>query len=216
MNALAITSITNFIFASEVLLLAGMLVNMPKARFSAAWFWSGAMVLLGVAALIGGIDHGFFEVAGLPRYFIQRANWIVLGATTFFLLMATAMQFFSTRAQRLFMMFGLVQFVANTIVVLLIDSFLDVVLNYAPVMVLLLAMNFIGLKSGAGSWSMIVGIVILFAASAIQALGMDAYSPLDHNGLYHLVSMLGVLFLYFGGLRLRSDQARHDHPPASL
>lgn len=217
MNALAITSITDFILASELFFLAGMLVSIPKARFSAAWFWSGAMFLLGMAALIGGIDHGFFEVAGVPRYFIQRANWIVLGAMTFFLLMATAMQFFSIQAQRLWMLFGLVQFIAYTIAVLLIDSFLIVILNYAPVMVLFLAMNFIGRNTGTGSWTMIVGIMILFAASAIQALGIDVFSPLDHNGLYHLVSMLGVLFLYFGGLRLRLDKAgRHNLPQANL
>jgi len=217
MNALAVTSITDFILASEVLFLAGMLVNMPKARFSAAWFWSGAMVLLGVAALIGGIDHGFFEVAGLPRYFIQRANWIVLGAMTFFILMATAMQFFSIQTQRRCMLFGLVQFIANTVATLLIDSFLVVVLNYSPVMALLLAMNFIGRKTGTGSWTMIAGILILFAASAIQALGIAVSSRLDHNGLYHLVSMLGVLFLYFGGLRLRSVKAgRNDPAQANL
>ncbi len=35
MNALAITSITNFILAGEVLFLAGMLVQRPKTRFSA-------------------------------------------------------------------------------------------------------------------------------------------------------------------------------------
>ena len=98
MNALAITSITNFILAGEVLFLAGMLVRMPKIQYSAAWFWAGAMTLLGVAALIGGIDHGFFEQSGLPRYFIQRSNWIVLGAMTFCILMTTARQFFSPSA----------------------------------------------------------------------------------------------------------------------
>ena len=40
MNALAITSITNFVLASEVFFLAGLSAQKPKARFSAAWFWS--------------------------------------------------------------------------------------------------------------------------------------------------------------------------------
>lgn len=203
MNALAITSITNFILASQVLFLAGMLVRMPKIRFSAAWFWAGAMTLLGVAALIGGIDHGFFEQSGLPRYFIQRANWIVLGAMTFFVLMTTARQFFSPRVQRVFLILGIAQFAVNTIVVLWIDSFLDVILNYAPVMVLLLVMNIIGLKNGSGSWSMIAGIVLVFTASAIQAIGIDVFSPLDRNGLYHVLSMVSAIFLYLGGTQLR-------------
>jgi hypothetical protein len=204
LNALAITSITNFVLASEIFFIAGLLASKPKARFSAAWFWSGMMFLLGVATLVAGIDHGFFEAPGLPRYFIQRIDWIFLAAMTFFLLMTTAAQFFP-RAQRYFLIFGILQFVVDTLVVLSIDSFLDVILNYAPVMLLLLVMNFIGLKNGRGSWSMIAGILILFAASAIQVLSIDIFSPLDRNGLYHLVSMVGVFFLYLGGLRLRYE-----------
>jgi len=69
-------------------------------------------------------------------------------------------------------------------------------------MLLLLAMNIAGLRNGTGSIHMIAGLLILSAASAIQAVGWDALSPLDHNGVYHVVSMLGVVFLYLGGLRL--------------
>jgi hypothetical protein len=204
MNALAITSITNFVLAGEVFFLAGMLAQKPKARFSAAWFWSGMMILLGLATLIGGIDHGFFEGPGLPRFFIQRLTWIVLGAMTFFLLMTIATQFFSRRAQRLFLIFGIIQFIADTIAVLLIDNFLVVILNYAPVMLLLLVMSLIDLKNGPGSRKMIAGILILFAASAVQGVGIDIFNLLDRNGLYHLVSMVAIVFIYLGGLHLRN------------
>jgi hypothetical protein len=203
-NAVTITSITNFMLASEVFFVAGMLVQLPKAHFSAAWFWAAALSLLGLAALLGGIDHGFFEGAGLSRYFIQRADWIVLGLMTFCTLMTVATQFFSRKAQRFFLIFGIIQFAVNTIVVLLIDSFLDVILNYTPVMILLLVMNIIRLKQGTGSWRLIAGILILFTASTIQALGIDWFSPVDRNGLYHLITMLGVIFLYLGGLRLQN------------
>ncbi len=203
MNALAITSITNFILASQVLFLAGMLVRMPKTRFSAAWFWAGALTLMGVAALIGGIDHGFVEASGLPRYFIQRPNWIVLGTMTFFVLMTTARQFFSPPVQRLFLLLGIAQLAVYTVVVLWIGNFLIVILNYAPVMLLLLVMNFIGLKNGSGSWNMIAGILLAFTASAIQATRIDVFTPLDHNGLYHVVSMVSAIFFYRGGTQFR-------------
>jgi len=198
-----VTAITDFMLACEVFFLAGLTAGRVKARFSAAWFWAAALVFLGLGALIGGIDHGFFEPAKLPRYFIERANWIVLGAMTFCLLRATAKQFFSPPVQRVGWIVGIVQFAADTVAVLLVDSFLDVILNYAPVIVLLLAMSIRGLKNGSGSWPMIVGILIQFLASAIQAMGVDALSPLDHNGLYHVVSMVGVAYLYLGGKRLK-------------
>ena len=203
LTAPGVTAITDFILACEAFLLAGLMAGRPKARFSAAWFWAGALVLLGLGALIGGIDHGFFEPANLPRYVIGRANWMVLGAMTYCLLMATAKQFFPPPVQRVVMIAGMVQFAIDTAAVLLVDSFLDVILNYAPVIVLLLAMNVRGLKSGSGSWAMIAGILIQFLASAIQAMGVDALSPLDHNGLYHVVSMASVAFLYLGGRRLK-------------
>jgi hypothetical protein len=123
---------------------------------------------------------------------------------TFFVLMTTAAQFFPRKYFQAFLVLGLIQFAVNTIAVLLIDDFLVVILNYAPVMIFLLVMNFIGLKNGTGSWMMIAGILIIFAASAIQSLGVDVFSPLDRNGLYHLVSMLGVLFMYLAGRNLRT------------
>jgi hypothetical protein len=203
-TVLAVTSITNILLASVVFFLAGRMSRTPKERFSAAWYFTGVLLLLGVAALIGAVDHGFFEPAGLPRYFIQRAEWIVLGGVTFCLLMTTAKQFFAPRVQRIVLIVAMIQFAVDTIAVLLVDSFLDVILNYAPVMLLFLAMNIVGLRQGTGSMQMIIGILILSAASAIQAAGWDALSPLDHNGVYHVVSILGVVFLYLGGAALET------------
>jgi ABC-type uncharacterized transport system permease subunit len=204
MTALAITSITNFLLAAEVLFLAGRMSRTPKIRFSAAWYFSGVLMLLGVAALLGGIDHGFFEPANMPRYLIQRSDWILLGGVTFCLLTTTAKQFFPPAVQRIVLFVAVVQFAADTAAVLLVDSFLVVILNYAPVMLLLLVMSFTGLRSGRGSPQMVAGILILFAASGIQAAGVDVFRPLDRNGLYHLLSMIGVAFLYLGGVRLRT------------
>ena len=75
MTALAITAITDFLLAGEAFFLAGRLSSKSKDRFSAAWYFSGVLLLLGVAALLGGIDHGFFQPANLPRYVIQRSDW---------------------------------------------------------------------------------------------------------------------------------------------
>jgi hypothetical protein len=199
LTALAVTAITDFILAGEVLFLAGLTAAVRKSRFSAAWFWAGTMLLLGLGALLGGIDHGFFEPAGLPRYAIQRVNWIVLGGMTFCLLMATAKQYFSPAIQRVLLIAGIIQFAVDTVAVLTIDSFLDVILNYLPVIVLLLVMSCIH-----RSWEMVAGILIQFAASAIQSIGVDTLSPLDHNGLYHVISMVSVWFLYRGGRLLKT------------
>ena len=209
MTAQALTAITDLLLAAEVFFLAGRMTGKPKERFSAAWYFSGALLLLGVAALIGGIDHGFFEPTNMPRYPIQRSDWIVLGGVTFFLLMTTTQQFFPPTIHRVVFVVAAVQFAADSVVVLLVDSFLDVILNYVPVVLLLLVMSLFGLRSRQGSHEMVAGILILFAASGIQAAGVDSFMPLDRNGLYHLVSMVGVGFLYLGGMHLKTSSPLH-------
>ena len=86
--------------------------------------------------------------------------------------------------------------------IFLVGDFTVVILNYLPVMLLLLVACIAGLRSGTGSWQLIVGIVVLLVASAVQVLEVDVLSPLDQDGLYHAISMCGVVFLYWGGQRL--------------
>jgi hypothetical protein len=202
MTAQAITAITDFLLASEAFFLARRMSRTPKERFSASWYFSYALLLLGLGALLGGIDHGFVVPANMSRYLIQRSDWIVLGGVTFCLLVTTAKQFFPPKLQNITLIVAIVQFAVYAIAVLLVDSFAVVIVNYVPVMILLLVMSCISLRSGRGSSQMIAGILILFAASGLQAAGVNVFMPLDRNGLYHVVSMVGVAYLYLGGVQL--------------
>lgn len=187
----------------EALFFAGMLAQLPKERMSAAWYWSFAMAFLGLAAFMGGVDHGFIESAGLPRVGIQRANWLVLGAMTLCVVFTIAAQFFRGSTARLLQAGGILQFLAFIAAVLFANSFIVVILNYAPVMMWFLVMNISRRKQGAGSWPMVAGTLVLFLASAVQALGIDTLTPLDHNGLYHVISMPGAFLLFLGGRKLK-------------
>jgi hypothetical protein len=89
------------------------------------------------------------------------------------------------------------------VVILFAGSFLVVAVNYAPVVVLLLVLSARGLRDGTGSWQLVVGVVVLLVATVVQVTGFDRLSPLDHDGLYHLIAMAGAPFLYWGGQRLK-------------
>jgi multisubunit Na+/H+ antiporter MnhF subunit len=203
MGTLAITSVTNFVLAGELFFLAGLMVRTPKARFSAAWFWAGAMLALATSALIGGIDHGFVEPAGLSRYWVQRPNWIVLGLVTACMLLATSRQFLTPGWQRPVLALGTLQLVAYTILVLLIEDFRIVIANYLPVLLLLLVLSIRGTRYGRGTWQMVAGVALLLAASLVQASKAAVFSPLSADGAYHLIAMVGVVFMYWGGQRLK-------------
>ncbi len=200
MTPLVVTAITNFILACEVFFLGGLLVGQSKARGSALWFWTAALLALGTSALLGGIDHGFIEPASLQAQLpLYRLTWLVLGVMTLCVLLTTARQFFSRRWFGLFLAIGLVQLAVLALLVVVVGQFWVVIVNYVPVIVLFLVMNILGLRDRHGSWALVTGILLMLLASLVQYSGFDALTPLDHNGLYHVMAMLGVLFLYRGG-----------------
>jgi len=205
MTALAVTSITNFILAAEVFFLAGLLFGRRPAPRSAAWFWALAMLFLGLSALLGGIDHGFFEIDGdTPvRNLIEHTNWTLLGILTFLAFATTLRQFFADAIRRTLFIVAGAQLAVYTVLSWLIDDFLVVMLNYAPVMLFLLVMSARGLKDGSGTLAFVIGIILLFAASGVQAAGIDVFTPFDRNSLYHFGAMAAVLFLYAGGVKLK-------------
>jgi hypothetical protein len=204
MDRLAITSVTDVVLAALAYFLAGMLAGRPKARWSALWFWSGALLALATSALGAGIDHGFVEPAGHDRFLLQRTDWLLMGLVAFCALMATARQFLAPRWHRPMLAIGVLQLLVYGVAVVLVGDFVVVAVNYVPVMLLLLVLSIRGLRDGTGTWWMISGVVVMLVASAVQVGKVDVLKPLDHDGLYHVIAMAGVILLYEGGRRLRT------------
>jgi MFS family permease len=204
MKAWVVTSITNFVAAGEAFLAAGFLLGRVPLSASAACFWALALLFLALGLLIGGIDHGFFEQKGdsRSRMIMQKATWICVGLTTFFTLLTALYRFAPAGWRASIIILGLVQFLIFCFFAIRIHKYLVVIINYAPVLLILLVLNIIGLSSGAGSGWFIGGILISILASAFQALGVDRFTPLDRNGLYHVVLMGAVAILFIGGLGL--------------
>jgi hypothetical protein len=206
MKTVEITAITNFLLTAEIFFLAGRYFEFQKQVFSAAWWWNIAIFLLGTTTLIGGIDHGFFEVHNRPeRSYITKINWGVLGILTFVILITISKQFFSATFQPFILGVGIVQLIVYFILLLRVNSFLLVILNNTPVMVMLLIINLLKFSSTPGSLPMIAGIIILVIASLVQAFKIRLLFLLDGNGLGHIILMVGVIFLFYGGLGLSTD-----------
>lgn len=205
-SALEINAMTNFVLAAEAFFVSGLLCAKPKKTGSAAWYWQFVLLVLAVSALLGGIDHGFFEVHGqtFVRKVIAHSNWFLIGLLTFLTFRCTAQQFFSSRWQKFACLTALIQLVVYTFLILKMDDYLVVILNYVPVLLLLLVCNVICLRRG-GSWAMTLGILLTFFASGIQAFGFDMFQPVDHDSLYHILIMAAVFFFYRAGLGLKGD-----------
>ena len=204
MRAWEVTAITNFIAAGEAFLAAGFLLGRAPLSASASGFWGLTMLFLAAGLLAGGIDHGFFEQKGdtRGRMIMQKITRIFIGITTFFTLLTALYQFAPFGWRSPIVIIGLVQFLIFCFFAIRIHNYLVVIINYAPILLILLVLNIIGLPSGSGSWWFIIGFLLSIIASVVQALGVDRFSPLDRNGLYHVVLMAAVAFFFIGGLKL--------------
>ena len=209
LTALGVTAITDFVLAGEALFLAGLLVARPKQRWSAVWYWQGVLLMLALGAFIGGVDHGFFQIAGEThvRKMVQHTTWVVLGVLTAATVMTVVAQFLDTRWRRIGAIAAAVQFVLFVIAIPIVDSFAIVIVNYVPVMLWSLVCNIRGLRDGTGTWPMILSIVVALAASTAQALGLRLSDAIDRNGVYHLGMMIAVWLSFLGGLRLKGQGA---------
>ena len=210
-EALAVTALTNFLLASQTFLLCGMHLQRAKARFSASWHWGYALLALGIAALLGGIDHGFIEPAGLPRDWIRELTWLALGFATFFLVQTANREFLHGRLRKALSVVAWVQLLAFSAAVLVVETFLLVVLNYAPAMLLLMLLHIAHYRRERGSPEMIAGIGLLIVASAVQALQISPAAWLSGDGLYHLIAMPAVFLMYLGGCKLKPQHACYAH-----
>jgi hypothetical protein len=204
MKALEVTAMTNFIAAGEAFFAAGFLLGRTPFGASAAFFWGLTILFLAAGFLFGGLDHGFFEAKGNTRgrMIMQKVTWICAGIMTFFTLLTALYQFAPLEWHLPVILLGLVQLLAFCFFAIRTHHFRVVIVNYAPILLILLVLNIIGLPSGSGSGFIIIGILISIAASVLQALGVDRFSPFDRNGLYHVVLMAAVAFLFIGGLGL--------------
>ncbi|HSV98466.1 MAG TPA: hypothetical protein VLM75_16215 [Spirochaetota bacterium] len=206
MTPLALTAITNFLWASEAFFLAGMLFGQMDILMGPYGIWAVSITLMGTGALLGGIDHGFFEPIGREwkgRMAMQKLSWIVAGVMTFAIVVVCALRFFPDRYSNVVIAAGLAQLCVFLVLIFRTDKFLVVIVNYVPVMLLFLGLNIYGLSTGTGSLNLVIGLVIAFIASAIQMAKVNIFHPLNWNGLYHLVMMVATMFLYMGGLDLK-------------
>jgi len=188
---------------------SGLLIARPKTARSAIWYWQFALVALAFAALIGGTSRAFFagrdQAATLAL--MVRAVWLLVGLLTLFAFLTAAEQFLEPPWRGWARVVAALQFAAFVPMALLLDNFLVVIGNYVPVMLLFLFLNVRARARGTGTWAMSIGIAAAFAASAMSAAGVDTFTPLDRNGLYHVGMMVAVLFFYRGGLGLNGQTA---------
>jgi hypothetical protein len=168
--------------------------------------WSCAFGLLAFAATLGAVAHGCRMSAQLNRLLWQPIN-LALGLTVAMFVVGVVYDHWGPAAAGRVLpimvgvgtaFFGLTVILPGTFTVFIVYEAAAMVFALA-VYVLLAARQQL-----AGAAAMAAGIGITLVAAAVQASGsvsVTAIWELDHNGIFHLIQIAGVVVLV-AGLRM--------------
>jgi hypothetical protein len=204
-----VTSITDYILAAEALLFSLLLFAGYHGQTSIL-LWASGFVALAISALLGGTFHGFqpilklstfvslqrlsaltilsalllFIAAGIMSAFTGKLSWILFASSA--ALVAGGIFWTSRNHKRDFTIEGsprILWIIFSVLAVLFLRHFL-------------LHGNPVGNFMFAGALVMLVGI-------AVQQQQVVIHPKFNENDLCHVLFMIGLFFLYRGGLLLR-------------
>ena len=198
------TALTDLIMGILVL---GVIIFLQRQRRSSnstkLSIWLAAFVFLGIASFVGTIAHGF-EMSPDLNYWLWQPLNLALGLAIAMFVVAVSYDIWGGSVyRRVFWIMIVVALVFYAITVIIPGTFMTFV-GYEALAMLFALVGYIFLaikKRLDGAWWMVTGILITIIAAAIQAVGKSGliiFWGLDHNGVFHVVQMLGVLALTAG------------------
>lgn len=210
------TAITDFILAGMSFYFGHVLYwhhqklgknNSFDKRYSQ--YWAMAFLFLGMGSFLGGLSHGFAYLK--DQYTFLTAAWpftvLSIAMASFYLFLAISLEYFPNQRRWLYML-GYCKFMV--LMLLLFGypkpyfgefktvSFNLVILDYAPVMLWLLAMNaweFIHKKAKPAK-VMVIGILTSIVGTMVQMSGFGFHEHFNHNDIYHVFQMVAIYLMF--------------------
>jgi hypothetical protein len=168
--------------------------------------WQAALASTAVASVLGAVAHGL-RLPAATRELLWQPLYLALGITMALFVVGAVRDWRSEAAARRVLGPMLAVAVAFYVITRLTrGSFLAFVIYEAAALVFSLAV-YLGLagQSRAGAALMAAALAVSLAAGAVQAADLGVVRlvwDFDHNGVFHLVQLVG-LGLLVAGLRLR-------------
>jgi len=197
------TAVTDLFLAVIAFLVLIYLLQIDQYYPWKAHLWAWAFAGLSLAAALGAVAHGFkaFPVA---KNKIWRLLFLSLGLTVALFTVGAIFDIWGITAAQtalpLMLAIGLAFFGATLIWPN--NFFIFVIYQAMAMLFALLGYGWLALTGQlAGAWFMVGGIFITLLAAAVQASGKISLRfiwEFDHNGLYHLIQMVGIILLALG------------------
>lgn len=197
----AITDVLLAIFSLYVInsiYRTGKKVDIVKTKI-----WTGAFALLFVAAFLGSIAHGI-QMSPFLNHLIWQPLNLSLGLAI--ALFAAGVIYDWNKfnlPKKIFILLMVTGIVFYAITLIFPDSFFVFILYEAVAMLFSLVLYTLlwTRKKFPGSQFMTLGILITIIAAIVQAidsLSLTIIWEFDHNGLFHLIQIPGILLLQKG------------------
>ena len=199
------TMATDFLIAGICIVFTVGLERHAVSITSARGLWAVSFAFAAMAAMIGGVVHGFalyLEVAAKDR--LWKATQYTMGLTSLAILAAASVAFVDGDAERWLIGAALAKFIAYVATARRRDDYAVVVIDYGASMLAMAALAIAGwLRSGAPAapW-LVAGVVVSGIAAAVQLRKVAPHPRFNHNDLYHVVQIVALYFFYRGGCLL--------------
>lgn len=175
------TALTDFVLAGVSGGLGFLLLKRSK-------LWALGFLATGLAALLGGIWHGFWH-----GELLWKATTLSAGIASFGMVAGSAFHATAGAARRVLVVLAAVKFAAYGAWMLYHDDFIWVVADTGSAL-LVVAILHLWRFNG---W-MLAGVAVSVLAGLAQASGIALHAHFNHNDLYHVIQGAAMFLLYRG------------------
>lgn len=168
--------------------------------------WALAFGALAVSALLGGTHHGFATVMSEALYHISwKVTVLAVGLFSFGMMAGSVLATTRGRVRTGLLAFAGAQLALYTAWMLTHDEYRYVVLDSAIAMLALVLLHgwSAAVRRDDASFWVLAAIAVSALAGLVQYYRVALHEQFNHNDLYHVIQIAGVVLFYRGGKRLR-------------
>lgn len=196
-TSLQLVSISDFILAAFCLFLSGVLFGNLKSYASRSAILCYFLFFVGLAAFMGGVDHGFFQPIN-QRYVPRTLTYLSIAAATLFLFKYTIMTFVKGKLARVLLVVANIQFIVFIVASFKYHNFLLVVGNYSPVLFLFFVLNLMNIKRSKSEVDFSLFCLIMIIGTLVQVFEIKLSEMVNGDTLYHIIAFIGYIFMFTG------------------
>ena len=194
------TAITNYMMGCIGLYFGWQTLLIQDSLFHILWACSFFSLSLG--AFIGGSYYGFGPT--LPNYItkvIWRLTLIFVGTTGLFLA-GSAATFYINETGKFGLMIGSAILIIKYVLDLNKDDTFHHAIKFHVTLIILALIGFIPAFFSlgyTGALQIVIGLLVNLSAAGIQASGLTLHKHFNHNDLFYVIQILGMILIYRGG-----------------